>query len=303
MDLSVLITNHNYDCSKLIQSLHEQLIPLFEIKWEIIVIDDCSPKNDTLKNNIEIAQNLSKCRYIVNEKNEGAAVCRNTLAQKATGKWLIFIDGDALVEDNKEFINRYWANRHQADVIVGGLMHPQKMPSTNCTLRFKYEKEADKLRGAEERAKSPYDKFTAFNIMARKDIFDIVQFDETCTEYGYEDALFGIELRKKSISIYHIDNILIHTGLDSNESFLHKTDVALKTLYHLQKQNKMVGESRIGKAVEKLERLKMDKVYAFIYKHATKSLKRNLMGTNPSLFLFSLYKLGKFIEIKNQTTT
>lgn len=295
-----MITNFNFDCSELICSLHKQLTSFSELKWELIIIDDCSPKSSTLDTNIATAQSMVGCRYIVNDKNEGAAVCRNRLSQIAKGEWLIFIDGDARVSGNHDFIDKYWANRHLADVVVGGLMHPEKMPTNSCALRFRYEKEADKLRSVEGRSKSPYDKFTAFNIMVRKVIFDIVRFDETCTEYGYEDALFGIELKNKSISLCHIDNILVHTGLDSNESFLRKTEVALKTLFNLQKQGKMIGECRIGKAAETLEHLKMDKLYAFLFKMSRNLVKQNLSSRHPSLLLFSLYKLGLFIEIKSE---
>lgn len=299
MNLSVLITNYNIDCSKLISSLHNQLTSCQELKWELIVIDDCSPNDSTLAANIATACSLTGCRYIVNDRNEGAAVCRNRLSQIAEGEWLIFIDGDACVGDNYEFIDKYWKSRHRADVVVGGLKHPREIPTSNCTLRFKYEKAADKLRSVEDRSKNPYDKFTAFNIMVRKEIFNTIRFDETCTEYGYEDALFGIELKEKSISICHIDNTLVHTGLDSNESFLRKTDVALKTLFNLQKQGKMTGESRIGKATETLERLKTDKLYALLFRLTSNIIRQNLLSHCPSLFLFSLYKLGKFIEIKN----
>jgi glycosyltransferase involved in cell wall biosynthesis len=297
MNLSVLITNHNYDCTLLLKQLYDQLV-LHKLSWELIVVDDCSPQNEILENNQITAKELNGCKYIVNDKNEGAAVCRNKLTQIAQGDYLIFIDGDASVGDNKHFIDNYWEYRNKADIVVGGLVHPEFNVDSNRTLRFKYEKEADKHRSADERSCNPYDKFTAFNIMSKKCVFDIIHFDESCKEYGYEDALFGMELKDKCISVFHIDNPLIHTGLDTNERFLHKTDLSLKTLINLQSMGKMLSGSKIRDMALKIERLKMQKTYHTIFKVFEKNIIRNLQSKNPSLFLFSIYKLGRYFQLK-----
>ena len=64
MDISILITNHNYDCTL----LKHNLIGASEHQCEIIVIDDCSPSGAMLDGNIRTAQSLSECKYIVNEE-------------------------------------------------------------------------------------------------------------------------------------------------------------------------------------------------------------------------------------------
>ena len=168
------------------------------------------------------------CRYKhLTQTDDGwrknRALNRAVLA--ANNGWLIFIDGDAAVGNNIHFINNYWKNKDSADIIVGGLIHPTTITDISCSLRFKYEQEADKHRSAKERSANPYDKFTAFNIMVKKNVFDKIKFDESCIEYGYEDVLWGLELKRMSISITHIDNPLIHTGLDTNEKFLYKRDL------------------------------------------------------------------------------
>lgn len=296
MDISILITNHNYDCTSLLKQLHN-LIGASEQQCEIIVIDDCSSSGAMLDANIRTAQSLSGCRYIVNERNEGAAVCRNRLVQMAQGEWVIFIDSDAAVGTNTHFIDKYWKNRHKADVVVGGLLHPDTNTDDKRSLRFKYEKQADKHRSAKERALNPYDKFTAFNVMAKRSAFDKIRFDESCKEYGYEDALFGLELKEKEISISHIDNPLVHMGLDTNERFLEKTDISLKTLIQLQSQGKMLTGSRVGDMAKKIERLRLQGVYLWLFRVFEKQIIRNLLSRNPSLFLFSLYKLGRYISL------
>lgn len=294
MELSILITNHDYDCTALLKDLHN-LLAGFEHEWEIIVLDDCSPSGAVLDGNKAMAHSLSGCKYIINEKNEGAAVCRNRLVQMAQGEWIVYIDGDAAVGRNIHFIGKYWENRKEADIIVGGLVHLDTNTDDRRSLRFKYEKEADKHRSAAERALNPYDKFTAFNIMAKRRAFDKIRFDESCKEYGYEDALFGLELKEKGISITHIDNPLVHTGLDTNERFLEKTDISLKTLIKLQSQGKMFRGSRVGDMAKKLESLRMKGVYLSLFKVFEKHIIRNLRSKKPSLLLFSLYKLGRYL--------
>jgi glycosyltransferase involved in cell wall biosynthesis len=299
MDLSVLITNHNYDCSKLLLELESLLNTDFEYSWEIIVVDDCSTHNNILENNVDTSKSISHCLYHINEKNRGAAFCRNLLVKLSQGKWLVFIDGDASIGHNSNFIQNYWNNRFCCDVVVGGLIHPQLNNTDGISLRYRYEKAADKHRSAEARSLEPYEKFTAFNIMANKDIFNCISFDETCTEYGYEDALFGIELMEKGISIKHIENPLIHCGLDSNESFLNKTEVSLLTLLKLQSKGKMKIGSKVSRAAHKLEKFKLHNLYIGLFNIFKTVIRRNLLSNTPSLLLFSIYKLGVYLNKKH----
>lgn len=299
--ISILITNHNVDCRKLMTDLHGQMCR-WGGKGEIIVIDDCSSERELTCRNIEVAESLTGTTYLVNNSNKGAAVCRNMLADRALGEWFIFIDSDAEVTHD-EFVANYWKHRHVADILVGGLFHPQANPNPDATLRFKYEREADRKRNARERNLNPYACFTAFNIMARRKVFGKVRFDESCKEYGYEDALFGVELKNKGISIYHIDNALMHTGLDTNESFLRKTDVSLKTLAKLRMEGKMEGESRVGNMADKVEMWGLSGMARMMFRMTKGLLLRNLKGHHPNLLLFSVYKLLKFLSVRKEMET
>lgn len=298
IQLSILITNHNVDCRKLLIDLHGQM-RRWGGKGEIIVLDDCSGERELTHGNIEVAESLKCTTYLVNDRNRGAAVCRNMLADRARGEWLIFIDSDAEVTHDT-FVAHYWKYRYVADILVGGLFHPQTNPNPESTLRFKYERKADRQRIAWKRSINPYSCFTAFNIMARKEVFKKVRFDETCKDYGYEDALFGVELKKHGMSIWHIDNALKHTGLDTNESFIRKTDVSLKTLARLRMKGKMEGESRVGNMADKIERWGLSGMAHMIFKKTKGILLWNLKGHHPSLLLFSVYKLLKFISIRKE---
>ena len=160
---------------------------------------------------------LSHCRHIVNKENVGPANIRNQLAREARFSWILFIDCDAKVE-TADFLATYYQQMGKADVVAGGLLHQKENHDPHRSLRFKYEKDADLHRSAAERNLNPYDKFTPFNVMMRRSTFLCILFDKDCREYGYEDALFGVELKKRGISILHIDNPLIHIGKGWNST-------------------------------------------------------------------------------------
>ena len=40
-------------------------------------------------------------------------------------------------------------------------------------------------------------------MMARRSVLLEIPFDERCTEYGYEDALMGVEMGKKGKKVFH----------------------------------------------------------------------------------------------------
>ncbi len=298
IDLSILITNYNLNCSRLLYDLNKQAKVCNNV-CEIIVIDDASTDSMLTRQNLDACKALEHVNYICNTKNIGQASCRNKLANLAKGDWIIFIDSDAEVVSN-DFINKYWQSRNNAEVVVGGLLHPAINPNPQATLRYKYERNADMHRDANTRNKNPYASFSAFNIMVRKEVFMQIRFDEQCTEYGYEDALFGMDLKDKNISITHIDNILIHTGLDSNESFLRKTETALRTLNKLRKSGKMRTGSKVGEAADRLKRLHLSGLVRQAFRLTRKTMLRNLLSDNPSLTIFSLYKLGYFVTISKE---
>jgi hypothetical protein len=179
--------------------------------------------------------------------------------------------------------------------VVGGLRHQQENLNPNLSLRFKYEKEADKHRSAAERSLHPYSKFTPFNVMIRRSTFLCIGFDEDCKEYGYEDALFGVELMKREIQILHIENPLIHMGLDTNEIFLRKSETALRTLKSLG--DKMECHSYVGRTYLKFKKWRIDWMIKGFHQLFGKTIRCHLLSSRPSLFWFSVYKLGYYATL------
>lgn len=290
--LSILIPTYDYTCYKLVYDLHKQAEKL-GVPYEIIVAEDGSHSPVNIIANHKITE-LPNCIHHIRKANIGLAATRNELANMAKYDWIIILDSDAIVE-KEDFLHTYLASTGKAEVVVGGLYHQEKNFDPNKSLRFKYEKKADKQRGAAYRNMQPYSQLSCFNIMMHKPTFMNILFDKDCKEYGYEDALFGVELEKRHISILHIDNALMHNGLDTNEAFVKKSETALRTLLSLN--GKMNGRSHVENAYTKLKNAHLAWIASCMHSLFGSMLKRNLVGRNPSLLLFSIYKLGYYAAL------
>lgn len=288
MQLSILIPTHNYNAYPLVSNLHEQAEAL-GIHYEIILVEDGSHDPVTMIANLKV-KDLGNCKY-VRQEGIGMAQTRNRMAEMAEGEWLLFIDSDAKVCSG-DFIKRYLDSMDKSEVVIGGLVTPDLHLNPEVSLRYKYETEADKHRNVEERNANPYMQFTAFNMLMRRTTFLSILFDKDCHEYGYEDALFGVELKKRGISVLHIDNPLIHAGIDTNDVFLRKTETSLRTLKGLK--GRMLGNSRIEDAHARLQSYHLLWAMRLFHKCFSGMIKNNLLGSNPSLLWFSVYKLGYY---------
>ena len=267
--LSILIPVYRQDCSQLVADLHAQGDAL-GVGYEVIVADD--------------------------EKLQmGRARVRNWLADQARGEQLLFIDGDAAVE-SPHFLDNYLKVAAQAPVVIGGLHHADSLPSPDVSLRYRYEKAADKHRSAAERSQRPYASFTPFNFLIDREVFMAIRFDEQCTEYGHEDTLFGAELERRKIPVLHIDNPLVHTGLEPNAMFLEKSRTALRSLKRMEKE--LQDHSTLLKRYRQAGRLGLHRLLARLFERYGACWERRLTDNErPSLFLFKLYKLTYYCTI------
>jgi hypothetical protein len=105
----------------------------------------------------------------------------------------------------------------------------------------------------------------------------------------------GIELKKQNRKVIHIDNPLMHMGFDSNSVFIAKTETSLHSLKRIEKD--MLQYTPLGRMVIKLRRMYLASVACVMFKFAKSSLRSNLLGDNPNLTLFSLYKLGYYLSL------
>lgn len=283
MLLSVLIPTYNYVCTDLVKDLSKQLPQ----DSEIIVADDGSFDSKCLQKNEEINQIMS-CTYWKAEHNLGRAIIRNRLAEMAQGEWLIFMDCDARII-NPLYLYEYLKNT-DVDVVCGGTATPPQCPSSDVSLRYLYERNYWEHNNADKRNKSPYSSFTTFNFMIRKEVFSQIKFDENIHSYGHEDTLFGKALMDKKCSIRHIQNPLMHIGLENNHLYLKKTEEAMDSLIKLKES--LSDTSRLLIAYHKLKKLHLITLIKVWHRYTNRLEKNNLCSSKPNLLYFKLYKLG-----------
>ena len=288
-ELSILIPIYNACCTPLVEQLYHQAKSLRGLRFEIIVADDGSDREDTIAANKPINM-LECCSYVLRDVNSGRAAIRNFLAGEARYEWLLFIDGDMSVVRN-EFLADY-LRCEDADVVCGGYKVGKGEKSN---LRYRYEKDAEPRLMARERRKRPYHDFHTSNFMIRRDLMLDHPFDEQFRRYGYEDVFFGKELRRADIRIAHIDNPVCFDTFEDNPHFVEKTEEGLQTLYEFRYKLRgynglltFVGGIHIGLVRSTIR----------LWHRLFGSLERRwLCGRHPNLTIFKLYKLGYYLTL------
>lgn len=289
MKLSILIPTYNQDCTQLVHDLLEQLPQ----DAEIIVADDGSTAASVRENNATIAK-LPQCRFWQAKMNLGRAKIRNLLAEMAKGEWILFIDSDAQVR-SKDFIASYLKETDGRQVICGGTGNFDTCPSPDKALRYKYEVLAERVKTLKKRRRKPYAQFSTFNFMILRELFMQIRFCNEICDYGHEDTLFGLELKDRKIPVLHIDNKLIHTGLETTPAYLRKIKTSLFTLSRLDESiQRRINISAIALCLKKLH---LRGFAVWLFNISNRQLRKNLFSSNPNLILFKIYKLGYFCKI------
>ncbi|MDU1906099.1 MAG: glycosyltransferase [Dysgonomonas sp.] len=298
--ISVCIPIYNRDVTQLVRDLHRQCENL-DIPFEILLIDDVSDMKYREKNRTLLE--LSCVRYEELDTNIGRSAIRNMLASKASYPYLIFIDNDAGI-CSEDFIEKYIRQRVAGVVCYGGTAY-NSCPSDDYKLRwlFGISREAISIK---ERQKNPDRYFSTFNFMIDKRLVLLYPFDEKLKKYGYEDVFFHINLMKNGCQVTQIDNPLIHEGLISNEEFLERTEISIDVLYSLSENSEiesdLIDNIKLLKTYNNINRMKLVSSVAFLFRSCKMRLKNNLLGKNPRLLFFDLYKLGYLCNLKVNKT-
>jgi len=206
---------------------------------------------------------------------------------------VLFIDADAEVISD-DFVLMYWETRQENSVIVGGIKTPTSAQRGH-ELRLKYELAAEQQRTLSYRLEYPYDFFTTFNVMFHRAVLEQVVFDERITEYGYEDAMMGVQLAQINVPVIHIDNPLLHTGINDNHSFLTNSEAALRMLNRLGAP--MTKKARVALTYNKVNKMGIGALLRAFFRINKGWMRKNLLSHHPSLFIFNLYKLGYFATL------
>ena len=287
--LSILIPTYNYNITRLVADLHQQAMGTY-VDFEIIVMEDGSTlyvEENKAVNDFEF------CRHIVLTENIGRSAIRNRLADEATYDHLLFLDCDAKVSST-HFVEKYISFCKEECIVLGGRIYDEDNTNPQFSLIIKYGKsrERNDNRNLQHRQKNPM--FTTPNFLISKSIFYKIRFDETIKGYGHEDTIFGIKLHQMQINFVFIDNPVVHIGLENNEMFILKTENAIRNLLNLYQSGKypsLMNESKLLHHYQISKKMHITGILAFKYKLLRLVIQRQLCSSNPSLFLFDIYKL------------
>ena len=193
--VSVIISAYNAEntIEDLIKSLSKQTFS--KEKTEIIIVNDCSDDRT-----LEILERLVKQDYqfviFSHEENKGLSAARNTGIRNSSGRILIFLDSDMIV--NEHYIENHvnYHNNRQVIGVMGGII-----PKENLKID-KYQKYLYRSRrGARKfspKASIPYNVFLFNNSSIKRIVLDECgMFDENIKVYGGEDTEFSFRISQK----------------------------------------------------------------------------------------------------------
>jgi len=289
--LSILIPVYNYNVLELVIRLHIQAQDLGK-PFEIIVADDGSePTTCYINSQVE---RLNSVRYYQFVENSGRSKIRNKLAYLATYDYLLFLDCDSRVPD-ENFLKRYIGLCEGELVICGGRLYDVKSPDEKeFYLRWFYGTHREVI-SAVTRNQNPYKSFMTNNFVIAKSVFYKIIFDESLNQYGHEDTLFGNDLYLYAIPVKHIDNGLVHIGLESANDFLIKTRQSVENLLFIFKSKKgrhQMVNVKLLRWYRILYYTGLRFLMSVYFKACENKMCENLTSADPSLRTFDLYKLG-----------
>jgi glycosyltransferase involved in cell wall biosynthesis len=295
VNISILIPVNNYDLVAFVHSLLRGMESVKEFS-EILIGDDGSSE-EFRKNYRALAGDSIK--VVESEKNIGRAAIRNRMILEAKGDYLLFLDADAMLTGSAEtFFNKWLVNISLGKVICGGILYHDSPPGDpDKKLRWKYGV-AREQKKATDRRKNPYASFSTFNVLIERSVFSKLRFYEELKQYGHEDTLLSYQLKKAGIEVFHIDNGLVHEGLETNREFLAKTKLSIENLSRLYDT---VTDKRTFASTVSMVRIYMilrllhiTRVLAGIFIRYRDRMERSLDSSRISVALFNFYKICMF---------
>lgn len=296
--LSINIPVYNIEVVDLVLQLLNQAEKL-NVSYEIRVYDDGSESGFKQKN--RVLSTYKNIFYNELKTNYGRAQIRNLMGADSNFKYLLFIDADSEIVSS-DYLNKFLTNISENTVLCGGTCYHKKAPAHDKLLRWVYGNAREAISATERNSKKGF-VITSNNFLIGKKLFEAVRFRDNLKNYGHEDTLLGYDLWVNNVKILHIDNPVLHTGLESSAVFIEKSKVALESL-HFITTNILPGNVEFKKQVYFLNRYSKISLYLFpailrlLYRLLHKRIEKNLLGKNPRLFWFDFYKLTYYSTIK-----
>lgn len=286
--LSILIPTYNYPISQLITSLNK-VINLIDFDCEILCLEDGSTIH--VDDNKKTCNNYKSTFHFISEKNKGSIASRKYLCKKAKYNWLLFLDADVeLTSDG--FITTYSEYFNDGyDAIYGGCSYQDQKPKDSGILRWTYGKTFEEVKSS-IRNKTPYKFLVSANFLIKKSVFISLTSNIADEGYGY-DLFLAAKMKTQNIKVLHIDNPVIHKGLDNNHTYLKKIKQAVETSYKLLIEKKIdYSENSLLKTYITFKKFYLTKLIYSIYNWFKAPIEKQLISNKPNMKLLQFYKLG-----------
>lgn len=287
--ISILIPTYNYNIQKLVLEVHKQCTHL-NINFEIIYLEDGSTQHvASNKAKLSTLKNTSLLHY---KNNVGRTNARLVLSSKAKYNWLLFLDADVKII-NTDFIKTYihHISTNKYDAIYGGFTYAKQKPEKDFLLRWKYGQIAEDI-AANIRNKTPYKIVISANFLIKKALFNALSSKIKIKSYGL-DNYFGILLKENSAQVKHLDNPVLHLGLDTSKTYLNKVEEAINALLTLLNKNKIqVHQNKLLHVFLRTKYYKLNYVFYVVFILFNPLIKLNLLGHYPNITLLQIYKLA-----------
>lgn len=291
--LAILIPIFNHDVRPLVAELRAQATDWPGNPVEIHLLDD-----DSTQEFRELHRSLAALpgvSYRELPANVGRAAIRNLLAANAQADWLLLLDNDSRLP-NGRFLARYaqaLTDAPATDVFIGGTTYAAAPPADPALrLRWHYGR-AREARPAAARQAAPYAQLTVNNALVRAGVLRRLPFDETLRGYGHEDTLFGLALAAAGVAVRHLDNPVLHEGLEPAAVFLEKSEQAVRTLAGLlRREPGLARVSRLAQLAARLRGAGLAGVARVALGRLEPGLRRRLLSAaRPSLVALDALKL------------
>jgi glycosyltransferase involved in cell wall biosynthesis len=287
--LSILIPVFNREVAALVASLLAQVAD-WSGPVEIRLLDDGSAAGYRASN--AALASLLGVYYEELPANVGRAAIRNQLAARAQYEWLLLLDNDSLLPD-KQFLARYaQAMQEQpAALFIGGTTYEATPPADPALyLRWHYGR-CREMRLATTRQRDPSGQLAINNAFLKKELLHRFPLDERLSGYGHEDTRFGLELAQAGIAVYHLDNPVLHDGLEPAATFLAKSHQAVRNLAQVLRTDGLGADTRLARTAARLRATGLADPARATLATLAPALRRHLLGARPSLRALDLLKL------------
>ncbi len=228
--VSVIIPTYNRLAflTKTLSALSEQTYPSELV--EVVVVDDCSrDETPAFIRNLDTRFKLLSLRH---ERNRGRAAARNTGIREAGGDLVLFVDDDMRSRPDLIELHVAFQESHGESMVIGSALQAPELGSSTV-YTYLDSMGVHKLKPG---SKAPARYFVTNNAsVPRKALLDVGLFDESFTNYGFEDTeiAFRVEDNLGLATWYCDEAVAYHLHAQSLDDVLRKREEAVAALRRL----------------------------------------------------------------------